>query len=263
MTRPLPSVGGVVVVALLTTTGAAQSVVTGRVTGGGRPLAAAEILIEPDSLRTRTNDSGFYRIVLPSPQSWITARAIGFLPASRQLPVRDPYMATVNFTLVAVAQMLAPVAVEAPPIRITGKMRGFYERREMGFGRFYTREELAEREDSPLSNVLRSTTGVQLMRRPPTCGGGHAVSSGRSGDARGGGRFPCGGFTAACYSRLFLDGMRIWVSGMGPPPDVDQFKVRDLEGIEVYRSSAEAPIQYTSGIGPSCGVLLLWTRVGR
>ena len=139
MTFSRPFAGGAIVVALLTTSGAAQRLVTGRVTGGGRPLAGAEILIEPDSLRTRTNDSGFYRIALPSPQSWITARAIGFLPASRQLPVREPYLATVNFTLAPVAQILEPVAVEAPPIRVSGKMRGFYERREMGFGRFYTR----------------------------------------------------------------------------------------------------------------------------
>jgi hypothetical protein len=262
LTRFLPSVGGVIVVALLTTTGAAQSLVTGRVTGGGRPLAAAEILIEPDSLRTRTNDSGFYRIVLPSPQSWITARAIGFLPASRQLPVREPYLATVNFTLVPLPQVLEPITVEAPPLWERGKMKAFYERRKLGFGRFYTREELAERESSPLSNVLRLTPGLQLFRIDATCGGGQAVATGRQGDARGQGT-TC--VSPACYATIYLDGMRFWAPGFRrePPPNVDRFKVIDLEGIEVYRSMSEAPIQYTNAIGPSCGVILFWTRVGR
>ena len=54
-----------------------------------------------------------------------------------------------------------------------------------------------------------------------------------------------------CNLRVFLDGvpMEGW--------DFDSIPAEYLEGMEVYQGLA-VPIQY----GPSCGVVLLWTRGG-
>lgn len=43
------------------------------------------------------------------------------------------------------------------------------------------------------------------------------------------------------------------------PTNIDGFTPRELEGVEIYRGTAEAPAQY-SGLDHHCGVILLWTR---
>ena len=135
----------------------------------------------------------------------------------------------------------------------------------MGFGRFYTREFLAQRAASPLANVLRLTPNLQLIRRPERCGGGYSVATGRSVEGRRERWMACPGspMAVACYSPIYLDGVLFWGPGMPgmPPPDVDQFRIAGLEGIEVYRSVSEAPLQYRA-LASTCGVVLLWTRVG-
>jgi hypothetical protein len=46
------------------------------------------------------------------------------------------------------------------------------------------------------------------------------------------------------------------------PPDFSRdFTVPDLEAIEVYRSSAETPIEFGEG-GAPCGAIVLWSRRG-
>jgi hypothetical protein len=63
---------------------------------------------------------------------------------------------------------------------------------------------------------------------------------------------------------VYLDGALYWSPDMGQvrqPPDLSQFNPLDYQAVEVYRSDAELPIEY-AGPGASCGVLLLWTRVG-
>ena len=46
---------------------------------------------------------------------------------------------------------------------------------------------------------------------------------------------------------------RDWQEGLGPG---------DIEGIEVFRRPAEIPAQW-SGPNTTCGVILIWTRLGR
>jgi len=140
-----------------------------------------------------------------------------------------------------------------------GRMMAFEERRRMGMGRFLTREDLAKRDNALLSDVLRMT-GIPLMRRPTRCGGGFSVASNRgTGSIR---KLPrCGGqpMPAGCYMAVYLDGVRLWALGQVDPTNIDSFAPRDLEGVEVYRGSARAPVEY-SGTDHACGVILLWTR---
>jgi hypothetical protein len=145
-------------------------------------------------------------------------------------------------------------------------MQGFEQRRQQAFGRFYTREYLARRENSTVASVLRYTLNLQVLARPNGCTG-YSIATGRSGAVPWEPWMVCnpgrGRLQAACYSSIYLDGALLWAPGtLGVgPPDVNEFKVVDLEGIEVYRSVAEAPLQYTPPRS-TCGVVLLWTRVG-
>lgn len=242
----------------------AQSLILGRVRSGGQPVAKAEVLIAARQLRTETSDSGTFRLAVADPGAVdLLVRAIGHKATAARLTLGRHDTLTVDVTLEAGTQRLDPVEVEAPPPVVAGKMRGFEERRRLGLGKFLTREFLAAREYSTVANVLRTASGLRLIRRPERCGGGWAAATGHG----GGGPQSCRGqrMEVACYAAVYLDGLRYWAPGdavSDGPPDIDQFRIVDLEGIELYRSSAEAPIQFPAARS-DCGVLVLWTRVGR
>lgn len=249
--------------ALLPQAARAQTVLTGRVTGNGEPVLNAEVLV--DSLRTRTAANGqFVLHVSGVAQKQVAVRALGFQPAVATVSVGETDTTVVHFTLSPVVQTLDSVTVRAAGVATSPKMMGFEQRRTSGFGHFITREELARLDHSVVSNVLRRAN-VRLVPRPVTCGGGYAVATARGGSSSlesypcsrlGGDRVP-----PACYAPIYLDGVPMWGPGWGPPPNVDEFKPVDLEGVEVYRSWVEAPLQFQQFRSP-CGVVLFWTRTG-
>lgn len=61
-----------------------------------------------------------------------------------------------------------------------------------------------------------------------------------------------------------VDGVWIYQSGSSTPvPDLSRdIRVAELDLIEVYRSAAETPGQF-SGSATACGVILFWTNRGR
>ena len=92
-----------------------------------------------------------------------------------------------------------------------------------------TREDLMEFSPSFVSELFRRIPGVRVE--------GGAVVGRRS------------GFGGQCQLRIFLDGLPMdgW--------DFDSIPPEYLEAMEVYQGLS-VPIQY----GPSCGVVLFWTR---
>ncbi|MDP9347783.1 MAG: Plug domain-containing protein, partial [Gemmatimonadota bacterium] len=63
----------------------------------------------------------------------------------------------------------------------------------------------------------------------------------------------------SCAPRVYLDGIRAFHDGN---MIIDNLvSPMDLEGIEVYRSSAEVPVQY-GGMDAGCGAILIWSRRG-
>lgn len=70
--------------------------------------------------------------------------------------------------------------------------------------------------------------------------------------------------TPSCYMSVFLDGVAFYRTGSNmPPPDMSrEFMIMNLEAIEVYRGSAQIPMEF-SGRGSDCGVIVLWTRRGK
>jgi hypothetical protein len=239
----------------------AQAVLVGRVLADGKPVVNAEVLV--DSLRGRTSDSGRYAMTLPgSAPKQVAVRAVGFQPAVANINVVANDTVTLDFALSPIVQQLDSVSVKAQAVATSPKMIGFEQRRTSGFGYFITREDLRKQEHSIVSNVIRRSS-VKLMPRPVTCGGGYAVATGRGGSTAGDAPI-CAGITRlppGCYAPIFFDGVPVWAPGWGPPINIDQFKVVDLEGIEVYRSTAEAPLQFQQFRSP-CGIVLFWTRTG-
>jgi hypothetical protein len=72
------------------------------------------------------------------------------------------------------------------------------------------------------------------------------------------------GAPLACYLDVYLDGALIYDSTARKAPlfNLNSITASEIEAIEVYSSAAQVPAQYNKTSG-GCGVMLIWTRVGR
>jgi hypothetical protein len=162
------------------------------------------------------------------------------------IPVEDSLR---SFALERLPQSLQPVTVTA-----TRDIRGFEERRAVEAGGTYlSREDLAARETSQMSDILRSVRGIRIQRRPD---GSNVIVSSRGTFSRS---------VRVCPYQIILDGQRIFALGSGGPegasvpPSIDDFVAAHLEGIEIYSGPATTPPQF-GGLGAACGTIILWTR---
>ncbi|HEV2129941.1 MAG TPA: Plug domain-containing protein [Longimicrobiaceae bacterium] len=125
--------------------------------------------------------------------------------------------------------------------RGTGLLAGFHQRSTARvLGAFVTRADIEKQRAHTTTALLRRIPGVQLVPRP--LGGGHTVM-----------------LRGTCAPMVYIDGIKVRLFS-GTIDDL--VTPQALEGIEVYRSAAEVPAEY-SGLNAGCGVILLWTRRGR
>lgn len=238
----------------------AQTVMIGivRDDSTGRPLPGVEVLLGGTAHTTLTNAAGRYVLPgLPAGNHQAIFRIVGYLPA------RVTVLLSAGDTL-RVNQVLVPSTVVLDPIEVTGEPevglagRGFHERMKMGFGRFYESAELRELEHVNLSDVLRRKGGVAITQagfNGPMIAM-HPTSRNQQG-------------FLDCVMSVYVDGTRVFAGGktdqMSPfeaegIPDLRRFvPIAEIEGIEVYRSSAQVPVQFGGSTG-QCGAVVLWTR---
>ena len=148
---------------------------------------------------------------------------------------------------------LAVAAIPLDPLRVVARSRtvsryltdvGFYERELQGVGSFITRYEIEKRGGSMFSDVLRTMSGVRLVRGDRT---------GRRWDVRLRNR--------RCSPSIFLDGAVVRASGPVRPSEMpidDIVLMHDVEGVEVYHGPSETPSVFSRD--SNCGVIAVWTR---
>jgi hypothetical protein len=204
--------------------------------------AATMVLLTEDSVAVGnvvTDPGGAFLLAAPRPGAYrLQAQRLGYRAATTpplDLEARDTI--EVEFRLSTQAVVLQPLRVVAysqHPGRVLG---GFHERAARGgFGTFITREQIEQRHPVYASDLIRTVPGIQVV---PTWWGRAVVL-----------------MRGWCVPQIYLDGMRIRTSSID-----DLVSPMDLEGIEIYRSAAEAPAELV-GPGGACGVLALWTRRG-
>jgi hypothetical protein len=144
----------------------------------------------------------------------------------------------VEFRLSARLVLLTPLVVTAPSRGMRTGLAGYYSRlaSPTRLGRFVTRQQIERRHPSFASDLLRGVAGVKVI--PRVVGGSGMV------------------LLRECEPQLYLDGMRVHLPHVG----IDELVTpQDLEGIEVYGSSAEVPVEL-GGSNSICGAIALWTR---
>lgn len=198
-------------------------------------------LLGEDSLavaRLQTDSVGAFSFSLPGRGSYrLRAEQAGYRAAtSPALAIGTLDTLQVEFSLAPNVVVLEPLIVTARSRRLTAAARAFYRRSESGaFGTFITRAEIEKAHPFRTSELLTHIPGVRVF---PVMGG-NVVS------VRGN-----------CRPSLYIDGTQ--VNDYRSIDDVAQ--PMDVEGIEVYRSTHEAPPQFTER-GAGCAVILIWTRI--
>jgi hypothetical protein len=206
-----------------------------------RPVLGAEISLEANGrivaiVRSRANGR-FELADVPRSATLVRVRRLGYHPYSEALPVGYGAAAT-ELTLILRAAVVdvAPVVVEERVDRSNGRLREFYEhKRASRLGLFLERDEIARRDVSHTSELLRSMRGVQVISHT---GVGNRVR------VRG------------CRPMIWLNGLRVLDA------ELDEVAhPADIEAIEVYLSIAGMPARFVDHIG-KCGAIAIWTSDG-
>lgn len=209
------------------------------------PVAGANLTLVDSAGRTvaqaQASDAGEFRLPVPHPGRYeIGASRIGFSTVRASVLVGEGEAVEVRLSMAVEAVPLEPLEVVGRRAIRSGTLDEFYDRmahmRQKGQGQFLTREQLEQRERTPLPFVLQSIPGVWLDE------GGRSVSL-RNNSAFG---------AAMCQPEFYLDGMPM-VGGYR------EIQVMDLEGVEVYRGYSELVHGYFPN---SCGIIMLWRRPG-
>jgi hypothetical protein len=249
--------------------------VTGTVRdSAARALPGVDVLIEGSSITTTTDATGRFLLSgVPLGAQVVLFRLVGFRPVRTRVYLvtgdttkADAVMIPEAIRKPDATQQLDSLVVTAttPSPRGIGR-EAFEERRKMGFGKFIDSGTLRRAELRRTSDVLRGIPGVNMVRfrecqGPSRCGPVEERAAGGRGGATS--MMPRTN-QEYCWMSVVLDGNILYHSGSAsPPPDFSRdFRPPELEAIEVYRSSAESPTEY-SGSAAQCGVILLWTKRG-
>jgi hypothetical protein len=229
---------------------------------------------------TITDEDGHWVLEAPRPgHYYIEARRIGYQPwigGPVDLKIGDDW--TSVYHLQALAVMMDPVEVSAQATERYLELTGFYDRQRSDFGHYITPDDIERRQASRVTELLAPLPGVRLE----ASGGG---LSQRYVQMRGS-HLGQGGL---CRPRVFVDGLiynrgdsrMVGVDDWGNPTSgtdeeaIATFRGSELTiddiahpssiaGIEVYRSASQVPVQFGGGsIQTQCGVIVVWTKVGR
>jgi hypothetical protein len=178
--------------------------------------------------------------VAPRGDLLLLARKLGYQTEARLLQV-------VVTDTIALDLVLSPGSSELPELTTTASgdrwRAGFERRMRAGLGQFIDEDELRLAESRDLASLVRTRgRGVRVDFQE-----GRAVLRGRG----------------RCALAVLQDGLPIYrplgnVAG-DPPPDLNQWSVRQLRGVEIYGSATHRPLEFAL-TGGECGLLVLWTR---
>jgi Carboxypeptidase regulatory-like domain len=264
----------VVSAVLASSAGAQGAILSGLVstdTLGKNRVAGAYVSITALSMTTRANYMGDYRLDgLAAGKYLVMVRADGYKTVAESVVVAVRGETFHDFVMTAEAVTLDPVVTtDKAPRRayVSPMLRGFEERRAAGLGHFIPEAVLRKAEHQRVSEVISARfPGMKLLRTSTNAAYLVSTRFVNGCDAKlalGPCPKPPKGMPAmptACFATIYLDGALVYdpkLNESTPPPNIDDYNVDQLGGIEFYGGEATAPQGFR--ITP-CGLLLLWTR---
>ncbi len=199
------------------------------------PIVRAVVSVN-GAVTALTNANGAFRVdeVDPGPMV-IEIRRIGYTPLVVDTVLTEGAQLATAFEMHPMALELTEIVVEGDrSLFVTGRMRGFYERRETGLGSYFTRTEIQERKPRLVSDMFYTVPGIRVTSDPSFLGQNRLSIRN------------CGA------PDIYIDGMRLTGTTL------DALVIPDhVQAIEFY-NRLEAPGQYARA--GSCGAVLIWTR---
>jgi hypothetical protein len=202
----------------------------------GGPVVGAEVLLN-DHVVGETDTAGMFSAA-DLPVEWginvVLVRQPGYAPLISSLWVVEPHA---HEWLTGIMQPqavdLPAVVVEADRIRLSFDRSGaFQRRRERGWGRFFTRDDIDRRKPARVTDLLR---GIPLLTVEPRQRKIYLNYGWRE-----------------CEATVWLDGSPLLDS------DVDAYvRPEDIAAIEVYREFG-TPVEFARPF--TCGAIVIWTR---
>jgi len=216
----------------------------------GRPLEGAQVAVDGSAASATTDARGAFVLSgLPDGTRMAEARALGYEPTRVRVEPSRTEPRTVTIAMQKRVATLQEVTVFGRRTQRMRDLTGFAERRQRGFGRFMTREEIGERNFLSACDLLRRFAGV-IVIDDGTMGCKVNIRGATSGASPVG----MGAVPNLCEPTLYQD--NVPYSG-----SLSEFAhtvfPRDIMGIEVYTSATEPP-QF-AGL---CGAIVVWTRTG-
>lgn len=205
------------------------------------PNAVITLMGLDSSVTTGTTGRFDFGRMEPGPYI-VQAKAIGYEPYTVRAELADSASLDLVFKMRLVTIQLGDMIVTAKP-----KVSRFEERmaESNGFGRFVTREQIEAKKTPFVCDLLRGQPGLRIT------GGNSSGCSVRVARAQG-----LSIQNSDCAPGFFLDGVRIDISLL----ESNGIPATNIEGIEIYRSSAETPGEFNAF--NTCGVVAVWTRRG-
>jgi hypothetical protein len=212
---------------------------------GGRPIAGARVALAGTRDTAVAGEDGTFSLArVPAGSQTLEVRAVGYLPARIGV---DLFAGEVpNTTTVSLLSLRAYLDT----VRVTGERvyhrdaTGFEQRRRTwGSGTFLDRAAIARRVAVQTTDLLRTMPGVDVV---------HAMDGEHVLVRRAG---------SSCSPMIYVDGMPLTFPGMASGAFTDEantIQPEEIEGIEVYRSAATAPPQFSPSMS-GCGTILIWT----
>lgn len=211
----------------------------------GQPLANADVSIGSMNALVRTDSSGMFQFRSLDPEHvTVTIRRLGYDPETFEFTLHASGVDSVAVTLQQNVQLLDAVHSNAALSHRFAALEEFYNRRTRGNGgAFLTRADIERRHTTVLSEVLRDSPGVRILR-----------SNGRQ---PGGVRF------ASTSTRSQVCAPNVWIDGqLARNTEVDEIPANDVEAMELYPGPSTIPMQFSQQASSNaCGAIVIWTRL--
>lgn len=226
----------------------------------GRPLQLAAVEVTDTTGATVGTDitslSGRFALALPGPGVYvIEVAAMGY----ERLTVGPFRLDTEAEPEVRIPLVPSPIpipgvtaTVERARTRVFLENQGFYRRKRMGFGRFFSPEEIEAADPLRYADLLAGTPGVYF-----------------SYDGYLGEGLACGNFGAygrSMIPQVFIDGVRVefpHIRGAGSSVHLDTLvPITMVSAIEIYPRAGQAPAEFgaTRASRSSSCIVLIWTK---
>jgi hypothetical protein len=157
----------------------------------------------------------------------VQVRYFGFEPSATVVDLQPGHITDATLLISNTVLEVADLTVEVRRT-LTGKLKGFEERRFKGFGEFITPQQIERRQPRVPSDMLRGIAGV-------------VVGSEQLGQTEV--YFTKGSTAGRC----------------APTMTIDEITAADLLAMELYKGGTQMPPQWASN---SCGLIIVWTKEG-